>query len=447
MADVFLSYTHSDQKIAELVAHRLAESGWATWWDRELLAGERYRTETQHQLDDARCVLVLWSKAALTSRWVLDEADAGANNGRLVQILLEELELPLGFRNVQHVVMSAQDLSGDLFQRLAAAITKKVTPTGADHFAPARIKTITELREALNTLALHASQDELPKSREQVQRLETEFAAKWADIGSVNEAFGRAWASAGDISRAAGYYAAALDAPDSSASFAAAEQLANMRIRLAFADVPAGEAKARQSIHEAIALLNRMSAVRTGHVAEALTANAYKRLAILEAGIGNAAQEAKALAAMEKHFAAAEQIGLVQNLPGLYYTTLNKMSASLAQPRRGTSRRQLEAEDISRARKEIEAINRDKPDFWSLVSSIELTVYEAVNAGALSKRASTIVAAYHDLKRLTESRGMWKSVYDSASFVLSRYAGRATPAERRATEIVLAALKGAAEPA
>jgi hypothetical protein len=34
MADIFLSYTHSDQQIAERLAHRLTESGWSTWWDR-----------------------------------------------------------------------------------------------------------------------------------------------------------------------------------------------------------------------------------------------------------------------------------------------------------------------------------------------------------------------------------------------------------------------------
>src|SRR5262245_44031660 len=183
MADVFLSYTHSDERIAERLAHRLTESGWSTWWDRQLLSGDNYRTEIQRQLDDARCVVVLWSKAALASRWVNDEADAGINTGRLVQVIVEGLEPPLGFRSVQYVEMSGgTDLGDDAFQRLAAAITKKVSPTSADQFAPARIKTTTELREALNALALRAGQDDLSKSRDHVQRLEADFAAKWSAI-------------------------------------------------------------------------------------------------------------------------------------------------------------------------------------------------------------------------------------------------------------------------
>jgi hypothetical protein len=210
VADVFLSYTHSDERIAERLAHRLGESGWSTWWDRQLLSGDNYRTEIQRQLDDARCVVVLWSKAALASRWVNDEAEAGVNTGRLVQIVFEGLEPPLGFRSVQYVEMSGEtDLGDDVFQRLAAAITKKVLPTSADRFAPTRIKTTTELREALDALALRAGQDGVSKARDRVEELEAEFAAKWSAIGSVSEAFGHAWSNVGDIDRAAGYYAAA----------------------------------------------------------------------------------------------------------------------------------------------------------------------------------------------------------------------------------------------
>jgi len=446
MADIFLSYTHSDQQIADRLAPRLTESGWSTWWDRQLLSGDNYRSEIQRQLDDARCVLVLWSKAAVTSRWVNDEAEEGVKNGRLVQILLEGPEPPLGFRSVQYVEMSdGRDLDEDVFQRVAAAITKRVSPISADYFTPARIKTITELRETLDALALRTLAD-LQKSRERVQRLDAEFAVKWSAIGSVNEAFGAAWAVVGDINRAVRYYAAALNAPDSSASFAAVEQLANMRIRLAFRNLATDASLARQRIHEAIALLDRMRGIRTGHVAETLTANAYKQLAILESRIGNASQEAEALAAMEKHFAAAELVGLAQKVPGLYSTTLNKMAARLAQPARGKSRSRLEPEDISRARNEIEAINHNKPDFWSLISGIELMLYEAVDAGALARRTPTVVAAYQDLKKRIDACGMWTAAYDSASFLLSRYAGRTTLPEKRAAEAVLAALKGAANP-
>jgi hypothetical protein len=90
-------------------------------------------------------------------------------------------------------------------------------------------------------------------------------------------------------------------------------------------------------------------------------------------------------------------------------------------------------------------MNHEKPDFWSLVSGIELMLYEAVDAVALAKRESAIVAAYNDLKRRIDAPWMWASSYDSASFLLSRYARRTTAAEKRAAEAVLAALKRAAD--
>jgi hypothetical protein len=461
MADVFLSYTHTDQPIAERLAHRLTTLGWSVWWDRQLLSGDNYRTEIQRQLDDARCVLVLWSNGALTSRWVNDEAEEGVKNGRLVQVTLEGLVPPLGFRSVQYVSQASPgaDLGDEVFGHLAEAIAKKVPPTAADRFTPASIKTTTALKEALDSLVLRAPQDDPAQGRLLVQQLEAEFAGKWSVIGSVNESFGRAWASLGDAPRAATYFEGAINAPDGSATFSALEQLANLRIRLAFRNFFAetsaavdtegrrtSDALARESIHEGIALLDRLRGVRTADTAEALTGNAYKRLAILESVSGSKTREAAALAKMEQHYAAAEAIGVERHAGSLYYVTLNKMAARLARPVRGKSQRRLDAGDIQRVRTELNTLNKDKPDFWSIVAAVELSLYEAVDAGALTERESAIVEAYRDLQRRVQSPRMWASVYDAAFFLLTRYSRRASPKEQRAAGVILEALKDAAQP-
>src|SRR5262245_55858353 len=103
MADIFLSYAHEDQPIARQLAQRLAKGGWSVWWDRELPSGANFREEIQRQLDEARCVVVLWSNAAVASHFVTDEAEEGIKNNRLVPVMLERLVLPLGFRQLQQI--------------------------------------------------------------------------------------------------------------------------------------------------------------------------------------------------------------------------------------------------------------------------------------------------------------------------------------------------------
>jgi hypothetical protein len=71
------------------------------WWDRELLPGEHYVEVIEEVLDAAKCVVMLWSKASVVSKWVKVEADQGADRDIFVPVLLEEAKIPLRFRSMQ----------------------------------------------------------------------------------------------------------------------------------------------------------------------------------------------------------------------------------------------------------------------------------------------------------------------------------------------------------
>jgi len=100
MADVFISYEHTDYPRARRIAEALERRGLTVWWDRKLLAGDAFEETIRKALDAARCVIVLWSKASVTSNWVKDEAGAAAKHDILVPILTENVEIPLGFRQL-----------------------------------------------------------------------------------------------------------------------------------------------------------------------------------------------------------------------------------------------------------------------------------------------------------------------------------------------------------
>lgn len=106
MADVFVSYASADRQFAERLAKAIADSGRTVWWDRHIKGGAEFSRDIEQQLDEARHVLVLWSKEAVNSRWVRDEAGVAADSGRLVASTIDGTPPPLGFRQFQTIDLS-----------------------------------------------------------------------------------------------------------------------------------------------------------------------------------------------------------------------------------------------------------------------------------------------------------------------------------------------------
>jgi len=109
VADIFLSYSQKDIARAQQIAEALQAAGWDVWWDVHLAAGAGFREEIVRQLRDARRVVVLWSQASIASHFVIDEADEGRRRGVLVQTRIEDVEIPLGFRQIQCANLLAWD--------------------------------------------------------------------------------------------------------------------------------------------------------------------------------------------------------------------------------------------------------------------------------------------------------------------------------------------------
>jgi len=97
MADCFLSYARPDQGRATIVAEGIEASGRSLWWDQRLTAGDDYGLVIEREIDEARCVVVAWSKAAHDSLWVRAEANAALDAGKLVQLSFDGARLPLPF--------------------------------------------------------------------------------------------------------------------------------------------------------------------------------------------------------------------------------------------------------------------------------------------------------------------------------------------------------------
>jgi TIR domain len=78
----------------------------------------------------ALCVLVLWTDISIKSHWVRDEAEKGKDTGRLIPIILDNVEQPLGFRQVQGLDFRTWNYKEDhaAARLLVTAVERKVAP-------------------------------------------------------------------------------------------------------------------------------------------------------------------------------------------------------------------------------------------------------------------------------------------------------------------------------
>jgi len=97
MADVFISYASEDRNRVRPLAEALQARGFNVWWDRSLAAGQDYTAIIERELKSAKAVIVVWTQSSANSTFVRDEAGRARDEGRLIPVLLDRVNIPLGF--------------------------------------------------------------------------------------------------------------------------------------------------------------------------------------------------------------------------------------------------------------------------------------------------------------------------------------------------------------
>jgi hypothetical protein len=146
MSHVFMSYAREDRGKAEALARILEADGQSVWWDRTIPPGRSFDEVIEEALAEARCVVTLWSSHAVASRWVRAEAEEADRRGVLVPALVESVELPLRFRQIQAANLS--DWTGQPdhpeLERLRASVAARLAqaplPQGTEPEEPQRVE-------------------------------------------------------------------------------------------------------------------------------------------------------------------------------------------------------------------------------------------------------------------------------------------------------------------
>ncbi|MEO5742173.1 MAG: CHAT domain-containing protein, partial [Vicinamibacterales bacterium] len=326
------------------------------------------------------------------------------------------------------------------YRRGTSDAQRPSTPPPSEELAG--IPSVVALVLTLQTLAVK-SEFQNAAAADQAARLEyleSSTQGLWSSNGQVAEAFGNAWAKAGYFDKAITWYERARVAPDGTASIAAMEQLANLKVRRAWEGATAPNAKnraalknARREITEAMALLDTLLSIGSTVERESLYGSAYKRLALIEAAAGRDHEEDEAISKMRDHYKAAEHIARSADgstgMSSVYYPAMNRIAAQLALEG-GTARStSLDAETLAIVQRSMAMA---PVDFWSVVGQTELKMYASLFAGTLEKDVSQLTEDFKDHYTRVNAPKRWASVLDNASFVLCKYKSRAARAESAA---------------
>ena len=140
MADIFISYKREDQeehgRVAP-IAEALRAEGYDVFYDVQVPPGSSWERVLQEKMNQARCVLVLWSQASVGSDWVKEEAEMAKHDGKLIPVFLDPVSPPFGFARIEGADLSnwTGDLSHTEWQNLVAAVRLRIG-TGEGDTAP-----------------------------------------------------------------------------------------------------------------------------------------------------------------------------------------------------------------------------------------------------------------------------------------------------------------------
>jgi hypothetical protein len=128
MNEIFISYENGDRPRAKIIAEALEHKGYSVWWDVVIPPGKTFDEVIKEELDCTKCIIVLWSRKSILSNWVKEESSEGVKRNILIPILIDDVEIPIGFKRIQAAQLI--DWSGTLpnpeFDLLLKSVTELV---------------------------------------------------------------------------------------------------------------------------------------------------------------------------------------------------------------------------------------------------------------------------------------------------------------------------------
>jgi len=157
---IFISYARGDHDTVAPLVVFLEAQGWKVWWDTRLRGGERWDQVIEREIAAANCVLVVWSPASVSSRWVNTEAHFALSRNILLPIVIGGAKPPFAFSLIQFIDFSQWTGAADeLTTQLLDQVRAKLAETAATVAPAAPLPSpVTKAAQGL-VQSDHAAQD------------------------------------------------------------------------------------------------------------------------------------------------------------------------------------------------------------------------------------------------------------------------------------------------
>jgi TIR domain len=195
---VFVSYSDEDRDRVLPLVQRFRRRRWTVWWDRDNRIGEVWRELIDDRLRHARCVVVVWTRRSVTSRYVQEEAEEGAKRGVLVPLRLDAVAPPFGFRSFQYADLARwrggrhpelNKLVRDVAALLAGAVEVRPWASSLENGATSSTSGVEQARHFLSTVRAQSAM--FKRNPAAAQALSEAFAGVGDTYDAVNGAIDR----------------------------------------------------------------------------------------------------------------------------------------------------------------------------------------------------------------------------------------------------------------
>ena len=121
MTDVFISYSQKAAGPTKVLAAQLEGLGYVVWWDKGLLAGEKFDDAIREKLEDAGAIVVIWTAEAAVSEYVKLEAGIAWFRDKLISLRISDLRV----QDIPTLFQSIHTIDVDDFSAIVSALESR----------------------------------------------------------------------------------------------------------------------------------------------------------------------------------------------------------------------------------------------------------------------------------------------------------------------------------
>ena len=136
MTDLYISYGLREALWVNKLVTMLDAQGFTVCWEHAVAPGDDVRTdESMQALNNAKCVLAVWSDTSVADFWVLSDAERAVEQSKLISVVAKSAVIPKTFRRSETIFMQnwdAQSQDAEFFGKLLKIIAEFATPSQAN---------------------------------------------------------------------------------------------------------------------------------------------------------------------------------------------------------------------------------------------------------------------------------------------------------------------------